>query len=391
MKVTESPGKFISGIIIMLLSTALQELVKTWINNPQYDQIITFVVLAGALLLYMLVNYLINKRITNGKTVNSIAIKSSDFINKYYRSVRKKAWEGKWEDEEEEIIQTIDSVSHQLLMVGEYQIRRKLGKLVVRNTKDVGLKIRATLDEIGWTSVLMGQKRAIRYFQDALIMTKMELKMKDKKWVLTNSLDDDETKDMAYLAARACRHLASTPFPALKERIEWSEKGLSLIEALESCETLPPYLNSNKLQEMKTGLEYGLGLTHLSYVKKAKILPADEKTVEHLVKAAHFNGVAREKSKDFSNKHRYLKTLLIENEVFRERDRIHFTEKCRIQIPGYSQAQDRLLAMSDPQYNANLKEAETLLKTSIYVDEAFEIYLDERIRGIKEEPQHAES
>jgi hypothetical protein len=140
---------------------------------------------------------------------------------------------------------------------------------------------------------------------------------------------------------------------------------------------------------MRTGLEYGLGLAHLSYVTQDTRKTPKMETIVHLIEAARYNGLAMTKAKDFPNKQRYLKTLLIENEIYNAQNRIGFTKNNFLPAPMDKTAQDRLFAMSAVQYNANLEEVESILKTSIYVDEAFEIYLEERIKGDKEEPQNA--
>jgi len=380
MKHYESNAKFFYSILILFMTSAISESVKAFVNRSEYNIWISLGFVAVAILILTLVNYLINKRIDSGKGGKSIAIRSSKIISDFYKSVHKISKTKKWEEEKDSVLMNFSSISRHLLLIGEYRVRFKIGKIIVKKTNDPIEKMSTLADELGWTSVMMGRTNAVKYFKQALEIANPQFTKNHDELSLTTPLNDDMQIQKMYLSSRVYRHIASDSLiKDMKIRIEASLQGKCIIEHLIKLESLPSFLSKRKLDEMMAGLDYGLGEIHLEKVLKSDTMNKPDQIMT-LLQAQKYNLHAKTLAKTFDNKHRYIKTLLIENEIFKFRNKLNLSDS-DYHVKGIDNAITKSLKEFNwSHYSENLKVVEDAFNNSLYIDEAYEIFLDEKIR-----------
>ena len=375
----QKSSKVIGSFIILAISQMIAEGIKTYVSNDSFNWIITLGLLftAGAVLIF--VEFMQNRRINTGKNTHSIAIRSSKFINDYYRKIKGYARLGKWEQKEEDIIKTINSITRHLLLIGEYTIRFKMGQLIYKHSKNDLYRMHALIDEIGWTAVLMGKRKSISYIKKAIDMAHFKITKPKDDYVVTVSEESYHVFHELFLCARAYRHIASTGFVELRERKDLSDKGLAICSYLIShLDKLPEEISKKKIESMKAGLDYGLGIIYLNYFKEKAIDDYHERNI-CLMNAYSYNKLAKDVVYN-QDMHRYMKCLLIENEIYEAMNSHHQLVE---EIKKYCINREDCKGMSDldsKTYNENLSAVEKILNNSIYIDEAYEIFLQEKLK-----------
>lgn len=378
MKHVDKSGLIIS-LFVVVLSTLAGELVKILVSSQNVLISIVFLIL-GLGIIFVL-DKLNDKRIASGKNAQSIAVRSSQFINEYFRKVKEIVRDNKWKDNENEIYATVQSISRHLLLIGEYKIRYSLGKIIYRNTSNPLYQMKSLIDEMGWTSVLMGKRRSVSEIEKAILLSAVTFSKNNDQYILHVDELDDITFEKIFLVSRALRHLASIQFKTIEERIALSEQSLEALSFLENHQTqLPKDITIEKINEMRSGVYYGLGLVNLmAYNNKSVVDKANH--LSYLANAHHYNQESKLMSKDYINRHRYLKCLLIENEIYNS-----VTTKNIIAFPSLQKEAEKnqnfaeILNFTCQDYANNLREVERILNSSVYIDEAYEMFLEEKIR-----------
>ncbi|MDD3127254.1 MAG: hypothetical protein PHT27_06535 [Candidatus Izemoplasmatales bacterium] len=373
-------SKVVGSFLVLAISQVIAEGIKTLVQNDSFNWLITLVLLIVAAIILFAVEYVQNKRINTGKNTHSIAIRSSKFISDYYRKIKDYAIKGSWGKNEEDTIKTVHSLSRHLLLIGEYNVRYKMGKLIYKYSKNNLYRMSALIDEIGWTAVLMGKKKSVYYIQQAIEMGSFNIsKPKDNYEV--NIYDQNyNSYHQLFLAARAFRHIASTGFVELIERKEISLKGLAICDYLfKNIDKLPKDINSEKIETMKAGIDYGLGVIYLNCFKENDIKDYNER-VTNLMNAYAYNRLSKVVAFKNRDMHRYVKCLLIENEIYDAMasqnmfiEEIKKFAKDRMDCEGMSELDSKI-------YTKNLEIVEDILNHSIYIDEAYEIFLQEKLK-----------
>lgn len=389
MKHYESNAKFYYSILVLFMTSAISESVKAFVNRSEYNIWISLGFVSVAILILTLVNYFINKRIDSGKGGKSIAIRSSKIISDFYKSVRKISKTKKWDEEKDSVLMNFSSISRHLLLIGEYRVRFRIGKIIVKKTSDPVEKMSAYADELGWTSVMMGKTNAVKYFKKALEIANPQFTQVHDQLTLTSPLNDDIQIKKMYLASRVYRHIASNSLiKDMKIRIDASLQGKCIIDTLMKIESLPSFLSRRKLDEMMAGLDYGLGEIHLTKVHKSTTMNLPDQIMT-LLQAQKYNILAKNLAKTFDNKHRYIKTLLIENEIFKYRKKLNLSDS-DYHVKGIDASVTKSLKEFNwSHYSENLKIVEEAFNNSLYIDEAYEIFLDEKIKKTVEVDEQA--
>jgi|GEM_PF-2804565 len=373
--------EIIVGMVVVFSTTMVSEFVKYFLEQSKYNLLISVSFFVVALIIIIAFDKISDRRISNGKNAQSIAIRSSKFISDYYKHVKAISKSGTWESEEKDIVDTFHSISRHLLLIGEYKVRYLIGKIIFNKTKSKIIQMQMQIDEMGWTSVLMGKKNSVALIENAIAMSSIVVKKTHDEYKATIVNPDDEQMFMAYLAARGMRHIASTLFKTIEERIELSLKALAIIDSLEKMKKiLPQACNKEKLDEMKAGIQYGLGVAYLSaYNQKKGQHPSTYLT--YIEKAFYYNDLSMKFAITLENKHRYIKCLLIENEIFNS---IHVKKIVPIEVIQSEATKNEvissILSINASDYTNNLDLVEKILNSSIYIDEAYEIFLEEKIR-----------
>ncbi len=356
----------------------ISESVKAVIANSRFNIFITVGFLALAVAIILIIGYVENKRIDNGKSTNSIAIRSSKFISDYYRHVKHFAKTNQWDEKEAQVLKDVEAISRHLLLIGEYKVRFYLGKLIYENSKNELHRLNALIDEMGWTSVMMGRKSAVKYFLQAIGDVDGMIKQVQGHLTLYYNETDDYSLTKLFMKARAYRHLGSTPSLKSYEKIEYCKKGLAIVEYLESLPALPKEISKDKILNMRTGLYFGIGAANLLQFSNCKVKNLAD-PIGNLVQAYKFNLLAKENAVTFENKHRYIKCLLTENEIYRGRMMIN-DYKDSVKKKALEDKVQGIMELDELTFEENLKTVERLMNDSIYIDEAYETYLIEKIK-----------
>ena len=163
MKLYNSKQLFYS-LFILALTTTLAETVKSLIETSKYNGFITIGFILIAVVVILILDYAEKNALimANPKKVLRFAVLNSfqTFIKAYNFMLKMK----KWSTNEDEIVKDINAISRHLLLIGEYKVRFLLGKLIYKNSKNTLYRLSALIDEIGWTSVMMGKKKICRLF-----------------------------------------------------------------------------------------------------------------------------------------------------------------------------------------------------------------------------------
>jgi hypothetical protein len=225
----------------------------------------------------------------------------------------------------------------------------------------------------------MGKRNSISYIKKAIAMTSFKIsKPKDHYVVSIDEVSYDIFREL-FLSARAYRHIASTGFVDLKERKDLSDKGIAICEFLNNhLDQLPDEIDKKKIDSMKAGLDYGLGIIYLNYFKEKAVDDYHERTMQ-LMEAYRYNKLAKDVVYD-KDLHRYMKCLLIENEIYEAMASHHQLVE---EIKKYANDKTDCIGMADldsKTYDENLKTVEKILNNSIYIDEAYEIFLQEKLK-----------
>lgn len=377
MKSYNSKQLFYS-LFVLALTTALAETVKSLIETSKYNEFITLGFISIAAIVIVILDMVEKKRISSGKSQKSIAIRSSKFISDFYKRIKQYSKKEKWSIHEEEIVKDINSISRHLLLIGEYKVRFLLGNIIYNNSKNELYRLSALIDEIGWTSVMMGKKKSIDYFLEAVKPIDSKIKEYDQVYQLTSHDVDDHSLKLLYLYARAYRHLGATPHVDINDRKTYTDKGLAIVCFLENINPLPKCISKNSLLNMRTGLYYGIAETNYKAFTKRKN-KSNSDAMGLLIKAFEFNELAKNNAADFTNKHRYIKCLLLENEIYVAKKSI---DEAMGSIKAYENEKTitAFLALNQITFDKNLKTVEDLLNHSIYIDESYETFLEEKLR-----------
>lgn len=373
-----SNKQLIQNISLILGTAALSELIKIFVQGSQYNSLITFLAVGLVIVGIVLYNSLAQKRINSGKTTKSIAIRSSQFISEFYKSVKKISSSSRWKDVEKEITNDIDSLSRHLLLIGEYKVRLKLGELLVKCSSDELVILSAKLDDIGWTCVMMGKPVANRYFFEVLEKINVRVEKINNQFLVQYQGNSDIDMKKLMLAARAYRHLGSNGFVKAENKIEYNLRGLAIMAHLKDLKPSTNIISENSINGMNAGLYYGLGISYLESFEKLSNKATDE-GVTFLVDSFSNNMISKNLSKGFANQHRYIKCLLIENKIYLDMTKINEHRESIFKL-SVERNCPQLMEFGLKEYTANLRLVEELINQSIYIDEAYELFLEQKIK-----------
>ncbi len=365
--------------IAVIGSALISELIKLTFEDQDNLFFITAFVIFATIIGLNFYNYLYQKRISKGNSPQSIAIKSSKLVSDYLKHLKEIIAEGHYTKKEDIILDEVKSISRPLLLLGEYKVRYLIGKKISQNTRDDEVKMRYMMDEMGWTSVLMGKERAIKEIEAAMDVFPVEIVIKNKKRVMDYTHKSDADLRKLFLVVRAKRHLASTPFLTIEKKLSNALDALTIMDYLKKVDYIDNIIPEHKRKEMLAGIHYALGETYYQKAHtfwKEKGLHYD--VYEYLASSFKYARLTSKASKLFENQHRYLKALLLENSLINLFQEINRPTDFKKATEALEFSTD-LAEMTLQDLHQNIATIEALLNTSIYVDEAFEIYLKQKI------------
>ncbi len=270
------------------------------------------------------------------------------------------------------ILSSILDLDRILLISEQYSYRLRFGRFLVEYASDPEIKQKAYIDFLGWTYVILGKNKKA---EEAIFNG---IKIIDEQILLT---DDEKVKNKYLMQkARAYRHLGSnhnlyTKYP--DNSMIYLNEGLNILENEKFREY---FLSDDKLkrkyEEMMVGMKYGIAIS-LLYKYKNNDKKINHGNLENYLKQSkEIIDEYKNLAKEFDNKHRYIKYLLLENNILKE-----YNKKYELEHKGieYKVNHEEFISKSDD----NLIAVKKQLDLSIYCDEAMLFYLEQKLDLLK--------
>ncbi|MGM0613770.1 MAG: hypothetical protein ACQESM_09705 [Bacteroidota bacterium] len=366
--------------IAVVGSALVTELIQLTFTNKDNLYLITGAVIVFTIVGLNIYNYLYEKRVSKGTGPQSIAIKSSKLVSDYLKYLKNLVKQDKYREKETIVLKEIRSISRPLLLLGEYKVRYLIGKLVSENTDKTEIKMRFMMDEMGWTSVLMGKKRAVKEISEAIDLFPVTFNKYNKSISLNIGDTEDSDLHKLFLVARGKRHLASTQFLDPEKRFKISLEASAIMSYLDDVSYIDNVISKDKRNSMVAGIYYGMG--EIKYEMATKLQKQESTALdfyETLTESYKYTELTARISKGFSNKHRYLKALLLKNSIINLMLSINNQTDFKDSVKDMEYGVE-LSSNTTKNVQENIDYIEKLLNSSIYVDEAFEVYLKQRIK-----------
>lgn len=265
------------------------------------------------------------------------------------------------------IIQNVMGLDRVLLLCEQYDFRICFGKYIEKYSFNDEYIQRANIDFLGWSYILKGKTDAAEKAINRGIM-QIDNYLKDNEF-----LTEDKKFDAIYRKIRAYRHLGSNHNVYRKKpdvALEFLYKGKNLLVEKEFNDYYKKN-NVGKLQEMEAGLDYGVATCLLyKFRLKNKVLADDIVNMNYLKSALEYISKWKNIAKNFPNKHRYVKLLILENSILQEISKL--TNK---NFPAELKARNPI-----EEVDINMKEIESYLNLNIYSDESMIYYLEQKLK-----------
>jgi len=256
-----------------------------------------------------------------------------------------------------------------LLNAEQFDLRIKFGKYIKTFSDIEEQRIRACIDFIGWTYMMMGE---VSKAEKAI-----ESGINKAKKVLQETTDEKTMSQMNNLICRAYRHLGS----ARRTYENEPEKALGYLkEALTYSKNIVASNNDQQgLTELEVGIHYGIAASEFYiYYGKHKNQDNTDQTYLEFYKQYQIFQQYISISKDFANQHRYVKFLILKSkylELFLDHHE-HFKKH----VGNDFSFEESLLKN---EIASSLEIVEDVFKKNIFLDEAVEHYLEENVKLLK--------
>lgn len=269
----------------------------------------------------------------------------------------------------EYITTTIFDMDRILLLSEQYDYRIKFGKYIVQYSNSDTQVQKAYIDFLGWTYVIMGKnKLASEYINKGIECIKEYLQYNP-------DMDEKAKFDAKLKLIRAYRHLGSNYNVYQKNPSECLKYLYLGMEGMKEQSLIDYYTKNDptKYVEMEVGLQYGIAICNLYlYKTKNKGIIDKKQLASYLKKAIELVNKYKPMAKEFTNKHRYVKYVLLENSIYEE-------------LIKMSDEYDVKESAKQINFNGNITEVEKFLNTSLYSDEAMIYYLEQKLDSIYEQ------
>lgn len=258
-----------------------------------------------------------------------------------------------------------------LLNAEQFHLRIKFGNYINTFSSDTEHRIKAKIDFIGWTYMMMGEvskgERAIT------------TGIKKAKKALTE-VDNEKAKQKLYLLiTRGYRHLGSAR-PTTEKHPEKALRYLKEANKYLELVTTSNEKEEKAKQEMQVGITYGIIAANFFYFKnKSKAINLTDNDYLRFYNNYLQIDDQLKVSKTYANKHRYIKYELM-NAKYLEKF-IKFYNAFDNHIDNFN------VNSSDfkKEIKNSLLQVEGIFKNNIFMDEAVEQYLEENINCLKHE------
>ncbi len=291
------------------------------------------------------------------------------------------------------VLTSISEINRALLVLEQYDTRIYLGDYVLGHSSNVLECADALIDYKGWTYALIGKlDKFNESVNEGIILLKDYLTKNEK-------LDYDMESKIHLKLARAHRHLGSEVISAKKDSknaIEENNKALAELNVFEDLtvesiekqfkEDKKEDVRDNKLkllakvEEMRVGIYYGILNAQLFEINERRSKDVDVNLAKDLLVYIKQTRELIEKSKGFSNPHRYLKCILLENEFLKILEPTLSTnvqEVCKEELKELFGEQEDIKKYICKRFDNNTEVADKAFDNAIYADEMMEIYINQ--------------
>lgn len=270
------------------------------------------------------------------------------------------------------LIKRIFDVNRILLQIEQHNARIKLGEYVTYFSTDEVERIKGYMDLIGWSYVLLGDKKGYAAIFTAIDIIENRIG-KELNKEAPKGMSQEEYEQYLFLKARAYRHLGSTYYTFKDIDVgHYCNEALKVLEVLKSN----GFDKSKKsmYENMLYGVENNLYLYNLyKFISDNKRENGNgdtrklDETRRNVEKAIEDLSALPKEEQD---NHRMLKLLSLKcqiNKVF------SVIKKEKMDIDGT---------------NADLKKIEATLAKNIYFDDAMEVYTNQKVQLLFEETKN---
>ena len=290
------------------------------------------------------------------------------------------------------VLNSIKEMNRALLVLEQYDTRIYLGKYVLKHSSNVYDCADALIDYKGWTYALIGKREK---FQECV---KNGIKLLDD-YRKGNELEDEEKEKVHFKLARAYRHLGSEVVTAKHDSDkakEYNNQALeelkcfdyldekSIKEAYEEHKNKELYNKKmeqlRKVEEMRVGIEYGILNANYFIITNRKSNDKGKELAKELLKCISDARGLIERSKSFSNPHRYLKCILLQNEFLKLLEPTlseEVQEEYKSDIEELFGKQKDIKKYVCKLFDDNTAVVDDVFRNAIYADEMMEIYINQ--------------
>lgn len=295
----------------------------------------------------------------------------------------------------QEISDCILDVDHVLLSSNQYVSRIFFGIYLTECHVNYFDKINAEVDMLGWTYALAGKKsKSENILHEAIDELKLDIESINE---VPTAKSSKEVINFYYNAnlylQRAYRHLAANPkirrSSDLKENIENLDKAreaLSKFYIDEKKKIFQPYLTESQCKEItrnRLGITFGYVETYYDFARQESHKKKNfELVVEHLKQSIYyFNELIVDKNElDKIDKHRELNLTIIANKILFLIEIVFGNDREMPDIIAeYAKNFKHSFETDQEQIDNSLDEIKSILKSAIYVDQAIESFIQQRV------------
>lgn len=265
----------------------------------------------------------------------------------------------------EKIIKHSLKLERILLQIEQYKLRIRLGKFIIKYSLNDFEIIKAYVDFIGWTNILIGENKAgIQAISQGIRIIEAKIGTSNE---IPKGMDEETYYQYKFLKARALRHLSTTYYSYKKN--EFNEEEIkACFEILDEENFKSYYLKHypNMYYKMRIGLENNVLLYKFyqyqenkrqnlggsfDYKSAIEIINQDLEIIRHM-------------PIEEQDRHRIIKLTVFKNQLLR-------SENSR---------NNQLLDQRD--FKEGLEEVRKIFNSNIYLDDALEVFVDEAIQDL---------
>ena len=268
------------------------------------------------------------------------------------------------------LIKRIFDMNRILLQLEQHSYRIKFGHFVARFASKEEDQIKAYMDLIGWSHVLLGSKKGYDAINNAIsiIESRIGTELNPKA---PEGMDQDFYENYLFLKARAYRHLGSTYYTYKHVDAEYyCKKALEVLETLQDAGF--DIRRKADYENMMFGVKNNYYLYQLyKFISETRKGHADVNDLNATLQAVNIaiDGLSA-LPKEKQDQHRMLKLLSL---------------KCQI---NKAMSVATAESMDIKEAERNLKIIESTLSKNIYFDDAMEVYSNQKVQLVLEETKN---